>query len=93
MGLGESERAVLTVSVTRSAGDDRAIVVFIDTNFEPDGKAPNGSDEGPGLRVLINDNEAYVGKAYDYGRHHEAKSVTFEVELKDIEYTGREVTS
>jgi len=86
MGLGESERAVLTISVTRSAGDDRAIVVFIDTDFEP-----NGSDDGPGLRVLINDDEAYTGKAYDYGSHHEAKSVTFEVELPQIEYTGKEV--
>lgn len=86
MGLGESERAVLTISVTRSAGDDRAIVVFIDTDFEP-----NGSDDGPGLRVLINDDEAYVGKPYDYGSHHEAKDVKFEVELKDIDYTGREV--
>jgi hypothetical protein len=73
------------VTVTRSAGDDRAVVVFIDTDFEPD-----GSDNGPGLRVLINDDEAYVGKAYDLGSHHEAKSVKFEVNLDDIDYTGKE---
>jgi len=73
------------VTVTRSAGDDRAIVVFIDTDFEPD-----GSDGGTGLRVLLNDNEAYVGKAYDLGAHHEAKSVTFQVQLDDIDYTGKE---
>jgi hypothetical protein len=71
--------------VPRSAGEDRAVTVFIDTDFEPD-----GSDGGTGLRILVNDNEAYVGTAYDFGRHHEAKSVKFEVSLDDIAYTGKE---
>ena len=75
----------VTVTVTRSAGDDRAVIVFIDTEFEPD-----GSDGGPALRVLINDDEAYVGKAYDLGKHHEAASVKFEVSLDDITYTEKE---
>jgi len=69
------------IAVTRSAGDDRAVTVFIDTQFEP-----NGSDGGPGLRVLVNDDEAYVGKAYDFGGHHEAEAVHFEVRLADIPY-------
>jgi hypothetical protein len=46
----------ITVTITRSGGIDGAVVVFIDTEFEPD-----GSDEGPGLRVCINDDDAYVG--------------------------------
>jgi hypothetical protein len=75
----------VTITVTRSAGDDRAVVVFIDTAFEP-----NGTDGGPGLRVLVNDDEAYVGTAYDLGAHHEAKSVEFEVRSDDIAYTGKE---
>lgn len=53
-------RAVLDgieVIITRSAGTDGAYVVFIDTDFEPDGS--NGS---PGLRVNINDHPTYVGK-------------------------------
>jgi hypothetical protein len=73
------------VTVTRSAGDDRAVTVFIDTGFEPD-----GSDGGPGLRVLINDNEAYVGKAYDLGAHHDAKAISINVYESNIEYTGKE---
>lgn len=48
------------VEVTTSAGKDNAIVVMIDTGFEPD-----GSDGGPGLRVLVNDHPVYVGVAYE----------------------------
>ena len=40
----------ITVTVTRSAGDDGAVLVLIDTTFEPD-----ASDRGPGLRVMVND--------------------------------------
>lgn len=40
----------ITVIVTRSSGTDGAVLVMIDTNFEP-----NASDGGPGLRVLVND--------------------------------------
>lgn len=47
------------VTVTESAGRDGAVVVFIDTLFEP-----GGGDGGPGLRVLINDDETYAGKPY-----------------------------
>lgn len=46
----------VAVIVTRSAGSDRAVVVFIDTAFEPDGS--------PGLRVLVNDGDAYIGVPY-----------------------------
>jgi hypothetical protein len=44
------------VVIEKSIGSDDAIVVQIDTEFEPD-----GSDGGPGLRVLINDGDAYIG--------------------------------
>lgn len=55
----------ITVIVDRSAGADNAVVVFIDTNFEPD-----GSDGGPGLRVLINDDLTYEGVPYQATREH-----------------------
>lgn len=79
------EEPRVTVTVTRSAGDDRAVTVHIDTTFEPD-----ASDGGPGLRVLINDDEAYVGKAYDFGANHEAKAATLEVPLTQIPYKNEE---
>lgn len=75
----------VTITVTRSAGDDRAMLVMIDTDFEPD-----GSDGGPGLRVLLNDDEAYVGKAYDFGSNHVAESKTWCVGLDDIPYVTDE---
>jgi hypothetical protein len=50
----------VTTIVTRSAGADGAVVVFIDTDFEP-----GASDGGPGLRVRINDDTTYAGVAYE----------------------------
>lgn len=47
------------VTITTSAGNDGAVVVFIDTTFEPD-----GSDVGPGLRVLLNDDPVFEGVEY-----------------------------
>lgn len=84
----EKKQGGLRLTVTRSAGNDRAITVFIDTAFEP-----NGEDGSSGLRVLLNDDEIFEGKAYEYERnvHHEAKSVEFEVSLDDIDYTGKEL--
>ena len=78
--------ADLEITVTRSAGDDRAVAVFIDTEFEPHAV---GQDD-IGLRVLLNDNEVFVGKAYDLGAHHEAGEKKLEVSLADIAYTGKE---
>lgn len=66
----------LTITVTRSAGTDGAVLVFIDTDGEP-----NGSDGGPALRVLLNDDEAFVGVPYALDDHREAASVTFDVPL------------
>lgn len=40
----------LRITVHRSGGSDNAIVVQVDTEFEPD-----ASDGGPGLRVNVND--------------------------------------
>lgn len=74
----------VSVTVTRSAGDDRAVVVIIDTDFEPDGS------NGPGLRILVNNDEGFVGVPYQFGADHEARSVTFDVELDEIDYTGKE---
>lgn len=73
----------ITVTVTRSAGDDQAVLVFIDTNFEP-----SASDGGPGLRVLINDHDTYVGVAFDHNEENEreAKSVEHTIKLSDIAY-------
>lgn len=44
------EVAGLRVSVFHSVASDGALVVQIDTSFEP-----NGSDGGPGLRVRVNE--------------------------------------
>jgi hypothetical protein len=73
--------AAVEITVTRSAGDDRAVTVLIDTDFEPD-----ASDGGPGLRILLNDDETYTGKAYDLGAHHAAGARRLVVELDDIAY-------
>lgn len=51
-----TEAEDVTVTISRSAGIDGAVVIFIDTQFEPD-----GSDGGPGLRVIVNDDDAYTG--------------------------------
>ena len=47
------------VTVTESDGTDGAIIIFIDTVFEPD-----GSDGGAGLRVMLNDGDIYIGVAH-----------------------------
>lgn len=43
------------VTIAPSAGLDNAMVVFIDTDFEPDGS------DGRGLRVMVNDDDTYIG--------------------------------
>lgn len=75
----------ILITVTRSAGDDRAVLVFIDTEFDPRGK-----DGAPGLRILVNDDEAFVGKARDKAGNHEAESVSLMVNLDQIDYTGKD---
>lgn len=57
--LAQIEAEGVKVSIDLSAGSDGALVVWIDTEFEP-----GGSDGGPGLRVQINDDDAYIGVAY-----------------------------
>lgn len=76
-----SDQQQVHVTVTRSAGDDRAVLILIDTDFEPD-----ASDGGPGLRVLINDGEAFVGPRYDFVGDHEAKSKSMMVTMAEIPY-------
>lgn len=61
------------------------MVVFIDTEFEPD-----GSDGGPGLRVLINDSDTYTGIRYALGEQRPAVSKELAVELVEIAYVTDE---
>lgn len=46
----------VAVTICRSAGGDGAVVVFIESSFEP--------DKSPGMRVLVNDGAPYTGVAY-----------------------------
>ena len=50
----------VTVTVTASAGSDNAAVVFVDTSF-----APDNSDGDGGLRVMVNDGDAFTGVPYE----------------------------
>lgn len=71
----------IEITITRSAGDDRAVLVLIDTDFEP-----NASDGGPGLRVLVNDGEVYTGKELDLTSEHPAASRSIALDLTEIPY-------
>jgi hypothetical protein len=57
-GRAATDDPDVVVTVTRSAGRDGAVLVMIDTSFEPDGR-----DGGPRLRVRINDDPVWVGVA------------------------------
>lgn len=48
----------VTVTITRSAGADDAVVVYVDTEGLPDGPT------GPECRILLNDEPVYVGAEY-----------------------------
>ncbi len=52
----------LTVTITRSAGTDGALVVFIDG--PPDDDHEYNADGSPAIRVLLNDDPIYVGRPY-----------------------------
>jgi hypothetical protein len=57
------------VTVTRSAGPDGAVLVFIDTpNFEPDGS--------PGLRVLVNDGDVFIGRPHQPAEDGQEREAT-----------------
>lgn len=79
------------VTVTRSAGTDGAVVVFVDTDFEPD-----ASDGGPGLRIVVNDTDtyplSYLGKKFEWEGpdDHPAKAVKLTVQLDEIAYVTDE---
>jgi hypothetical protein len=49
----------VTVILTRSAGDDGAPVVFVDTSDDLEGP------DGPRIRVSVNDGEVYVGVPFE----------------------------
>lgn len=51
-----AEALGVAVNITTSAGSDGAVLVIVDTEFEPD-----GSDGGPGLRVMVNDGDGFIG--------------------------------
>jgi hypothetical protein len=46
----------VTVTVHHSGGTDAAAVVQVETDF-----APDGTDGGPGLRIVLHDDDTYVG--------------------------------
>lgn len=79
----------IKVIVTRSTGADKGVVVFVDSTFEPD-----GSDGGPGLRILVNDRDAYTGVAYreveDGGQLANFRELT--IKLTDIDYINGGLT-
>jgi hypothetical protein len=51
----------LLVTITRSAGPDGALVVFIDGPGEDDTNA----DGTPAIRVRLNDDPIYTGRPYE----------------------------
>jgi hypothetical protein len=51
----------LEVCITRSAGSDGALVVFIDGPGDDD----TNRDGSPAIRVRLNDDPIYEGRAYD----------------------------
>jgi hypothetical protein len=74
--------ADVKVTVTRSAGTDGAVLVLVDTGFEPD-----GSDGSPGLRVLVNDQPVFAGReSLDAKEPRQADSWTLEVDVAEVEY-------
>ena len=78
----------ISIIITRSSGEDGAVLVLIDTTFEP-----NGTDGGPGLRVLINDAEVTECTASDFvllaevpDPPREATQHSLEVQVAQISY-------
>jgi hypothetical protein len=57
--LHDFETDEVSITITRSGGPDGAVLVMIDTSFEPD-----ASDGSYGLRVLLNDNDISRTVAY-----------------------------
>lgn len=74
--------ADVKVTVTRSAGTDGAVLVMVDTGFQPD-----GSDGSPGLRVLVNDQPVFAGREYlEAEEPREADRRTLEVDVAEVDY-------
>lgn len=74
----------LSVTVTRSAGTDGAVVVFIDTTFEPD-----ASDGGPGLRVMVNDAVVLAGRSYEHcDGEREAVAVRLDTTVAELAHSA-----
>lgn len=69
------------VTVTRSAGSDGAVVVFVDGDFGE-----------TGLRILLNDDEVFVGKRYELCPEtpRPARKVSLTFTLEDIDYDEEE---
>lgn len=74
----------ITITVTRSAGADGAIVIFIDTTFEP-----NASDGSPGLRVCVGEGVVFDGKPREYvpeANDRTASALYFGADIADLTY-------
>lgn len=52
------------ITITRSAGPDGAVVIFIDGPDEDHRDRDGREDGSPGCRVRLNDDPIYVGTAY-----------------------------
>lgn len=73
----------IVITVTLSAGDDGATLIFIDTPFEPD-----GSDGSRGLRIVLNDDSLYDGVRFKEpaGGDRPANHYTFRVHTDSLQY-------
>jgi hypothetical protein len=91
--VAEFHDKAIEITATRSTGADGAFVVFIDTpNWEPD-----GSDGGPGLRVVLNDGEIYdvvpwepFDDSIEDFVERDAASRLMTIRLSEIDYTPEE---
>lgn len=77
----------IEIIVTRSAADDGAVLVIIQTTFEPHPFHTDPGGAGPGLRVVLNDGPIFEGVQYGtLDRVHEAPEHRLTVSLDEIEY-------
>lgn len=69
------------VAITSSDGTDGAMLVLIETDFEPD-----ASDGGPGLRVALNDGYVYKGVEYTSWKPQPGERVQYKYIEEDFWY-------
>lgn len=80
--MPEDRFPVVTVTVTRSAGSDGALLILVDT-YEHLGEASRP------LRILVNDDPVFADVPYEHGSDEslpEATDVTFNVYADQVAY-------